>query len=636
MSYAIFDCNKKSVSFNTYHYNVYISKGNDYQLIFGLRCSKEKAMHASQAYTIYHTIEGKNAFGITNTYYLLKEQLGIQTLQQLPRPAPVATREADYFSGTPLSVYNRWPEQVSNQSLFAILLGLNGFGAYPEFIEFVKTWYQCSCAIIYDLPIGDPKIIGSGNLMDNAWVATARHNFNDLPMSKLYVRFFNYRLSLCKNGFIKVQETYIDVPVTKTCIAERGIDAGYLQLATIIDNRVLPYYNCQLPQYEKTLASLRIPSGSYILFHFAGGMPHVSIGENVKLVDGSCFLYDNVTIQAGPGASGSVMLAKHFDRVFGVGISIYRYIEAGHYERRVINFGEFNDNAYLDCIAAPYAFKENNILSAQFDESSYEFLNWRDEVYVGQRADKPNTPIYLTQDHHSVHHIVPIADLLFLWDYLHSLARDEINQIKKHVAEATAKQKAAITKQQYADLHAYYGNQEPQYQRENHKATVQQIKNTATQFMNNLQQQLITQELQHQYARFYKLLDTLCPEDNVTRTGFAWSWWNVFKGWERDYRTDDPSHHKGIDFSEKIKPATFNLEIWNCLKIPSVGLYYVIQELKRKKKQDSAIENKLYQSLLSLTKVWKKIRHKTIHDYTVNDWLDVGNKHGHKVYCVKQ
>jgi hypothetical protein len=53
---------------------------------------------------------------------------------------------------------------------------------------------------------------------------------------------------------------------------------------------------------------------------------------------------NNISIQAGPGASGATVIWKVYDNVRGKGISVYRIIDPllGGYqvERRVISFAE--------------------------------------------------------------------------------------------------------------------------------------------------------------------------------------------------------------------------------------------------------------------------------------------------------
>ena len=123
-----------------------------------------------------------------NTYLWKIVPYSYSPIAEPPRPYEGTSG----LSYAPLSIYNNWPEpqEVRNRSIFEFLLPHDANTPNSEFYQFVKDWHQCACAIIYKRDIGDPSIIGSGVLVSDDSVITARHNFNNIPLERLFVRFF--------------------------------------------------------------------------------------------------------------------------------------------------------------------------------------------------------------------------------------------------------------------------------------------------------------------------------------------------------------------------------------------------------------------------------------------------------------
>lgn len=342
-------------------------------------------------------VPGFSAFERTDNEYLWEIVHEVTTvMNEAPRPTPSSMFSDATPLGAPITVYNNWQDRLCNASIFPWLLN-----ADSGFSSFVKNWYQSACAIVYYPENGDLKIIGSGSLVANNYVASARHNFNSVPMDRLYIRFFNYTVtSSSRAGFYLIQERYLDIPVIRKYIAVGGVDAGCLEIPSLNDQNIFSRYAKVLPVNEG-LFNGPLPEGYYAMFHFAGGKPQISVGQIERNYVSGYQLHDEIAIQAGPGASGATIIWKGFDGIFGGGISIYRKIKEEYVDRRIINFATFRYGLrYPDSVSAPYLYNFNFtvIPTNALTESGYEFLQWRDETYRGLRVDKPDLDDYQFND----------------------------------------------------------------------------------------------------------------------------------------------------------------------------------------------------------------------------------------------
>lgn len=320
----------------------------------------------------------------------------------------------------PVTDYNNWPKDIENKSIFPYLARHASINPtqYAEFCDFVEDWYQTSCAVVHYFP-GGSEVIGSGSLIGGNCVSTARHNFNDVPTSHIFVRFFKYSIFSHK-GKMFAQEESLDIPVIDTCCAINGLDAGYLVLP-FLESSTFNKYAKVLPIQQSAFGGNLSP-GEYGMFHFADGMHQISTGNMHDCVMGS-WLHNDISIQAGPGSSGATVIGKWFDRTEGCGTSIYRKIGnewRTSVERRLISFSHFtNSGATLDSISAPYLYDPHFLPSAaSFSESGYEYLKWFWQEYAGQGGKHPSPAMYNVQDDHSNHHIIPQGDLFYLWHYV--------------------------------------------------------------------------------------------------------------------------------------------------------------------------------------------------------------------------
>ncbi len=468
-------------------------------------------------------------------------------------PAPF---DGNFSQCAPVTDYNNWPKDIENKSIFPYLARHASINPtqYAEFCDFVEDWYQTSCAVVHYLP-GGSEVIGSGSLIGGNCVSTARHNFNDVPTSHIFVRFFKYSIFF-HEGKMFAQEESLDIPVIGTCCAINGLDAGYLELP-ILKLSTFNKYAKVLPIQQSAFGGNLSP-GEYGMFHFADGMHQISTGNMHDCVMGS-WLHNDISIQAGPGSSGATVIGKWFDRTEGCGTSIYRKIgnEWGtSVERRLISFSHFtNSGATLDSISPPYLYDPHFLPSAaSFSESGYEYLKWFWQEYAGQGGKHPSPAMYNVQDDHSNHHIIPQGDLFYLWHYVSdTLTYQPVND----------KLKCAILMQVKTELL-------------NPKKTKQRAGQL---YADQLDLYTCLQN------KFKKLLEISYKDQyqiQETTKMFCWFGWNLFQGPDANHRTDDPkSSSDKTDLSEKHKPKKFNKELWECLKNPQTGLYKSIQVLKQ-------------------------------------------------------
>ena len=568
-------------------------------------------------------------------YYWQMKPHDFPVINEDPRPYSQSYGSSS-LSFSPVTVHNNWPEKLENASIFPYLMGHSSIDSvkYGGFCEFVQEWYKSSCAVVYYSDSGESKIIGSGSLIGindknlTMTISTARHNFEYFPIGNLYARFFQYQVTLTNNNnWLQVCENYLDVPICDLYRAVDGLDAGYL-ISPLLQNSNVFFQYAKVLHTNLSIFDGNLSDGQYAMFHFAGGKPQISIG-NVETTQIGSDLFDTIAIQAGPGASGAAIIQKSLDRVRGGGISIYRMVNGGYVVRRIINFSQFNQkDRWIDEISAPYndGFLPISgifqiISPGMLEESGYEFLRWLDEAHGkrrginGDKFSKPKYDIYKVENeaYHSTHHIIPIDNMLYLWDYFYRLDEETCNIIRDQV-----KEEASFSSKKY-----------------NQKLD-----------RKNRYSKLYKKVLERQYGKFHLLLDNLCPsfyEKNTKielkhQKGFAWSLWNLFKGWNGTNRIDDPAvvalQNHSIDFSEKTRPKNFNEDLWEYVK----ALNDQIQILKKIKTLDTTIENNIYLVLLNLEQTWKQLpkqARRTIYSFNEEEWKLMGKRDGHSVYRVK-
>jgi hypothetical protein len=344
------------------------------------------------------------------------------------------------------------------------------------------------------------------------------------------------------------------------------------------------------------------------MFHFAGGIHQVSVGEVNQCMWGA-WLHNDIAIQGGPGSSGAAVIGKWFDHIQGCGVSIYRQIHQDwgtSVERRLISFAHFaNPGATLDCISAPYLYDSNFYVSssAHLSESGYEFLRWS-LAYAGHGNDHPGLKMFEVQENHSNHHIIPRGDLLYLWDYVYDVPTYQ---------PVTDRLKEAIRLQVIAEsLNA---------------------KRRKTPFNSQERANFLYNEQLKVYGQLRQHLNELCVTyyDRYGRyqsvngpIGFYWAEWNLFKGWNSHHRSDDPVRD-GEDRSEKNKPHGFNKGLWECLKNPKTGLYHGIQSLKQSTLSgvpNISLLSQLDESVVKIIELWIRLpkHHKIIHPFNPDEW----------------
>ena len=346
-------------------------------------------------------------------------------------------------------------------------------------------------------------------------------------------------------------------------------------------------------------------------------------------------MHDNVFIQGGPGASGGGLIWKSFNAVSAVGVSVYRFISEGNIQRRTIQFSQFKNGVFSDGISDPYRYNPSfkMIPVSAFNEDGYEFLRYRLEDYKGRRVDHPDHAEYPVKEHHSNHHIIPISDLLYLWDYFNTLDHQSEMEVRRVVGIEVQERKWALQTKLQNDINQFYP-----HERDHHLRTgTAQITERLNRFSEERYRVIYRQQVVEKYYLFHIVFASLSPNFQNNASAFAWSFWNLFKGWEKNYRTDDPADGCTLDFSEKTRPASFSHTLWTCIKDDNAGLYRRIQQLKATVAPNSANKTTMYCCLTTLAKEWEKRSHneRRINRYGESDWNPMGQKDGHEVYQVK-
>ncbi len=553
-------------------------------------------------------------------------------VNQVPRGMESDFGQENILSFTPISTYNAWPEEVDNASIFPYL-NQDQIQEHPEFSAFIKNWHQSACAIVYKNG-ATHKMIGSGILVANTVIATARHNFDNIPCDNLYVRFFHFEVTNTSSPhYLFIKERHLDIPVISKNNANYGVDGGYLQIPTLRDISVFNRYAKIIPANFNPIHSA-LPSGDYAMFHFSGGKPQVSVGTIHASSFGTA-LHDNAFIQGGPGASGAGVIWKSFNSVTALGVSIYRFIHAGNIQRRIIQFPQFTLRVFSDGISDPYRYNPSFMMIpvSALNEDGYEFLRYRLEDYKGRRVDHANHAEYPVREHHSNHHIIPISDLLYLWDYFNTLDSQSDIEVRRLVSTEVQNKKWALQTELQNEINQFYSHEREQHFRTGHA----QISERLNRFAEERYRVLYGQKVFKKYYVFHWVFASLSPSFQNNANAFAWSFWNLFKGWERRYRTDDPADGCTLDFSEKTRPISFSHTLWACIKDDQAGLYRRIQQLKATATPNEANLTTMYNCLTTLAQEWEKRRltERKIHRYRESDWDRMGQKDGHEVYQVQ-
>jgi hypothetical protein len=563
-----------------------------------------------------------------NFYYAQTATLGFS----LPASAPQPFSGASSHMGAPLSLAHAgWQKNVSNKSIFRYLLPHDNYSPTSELSTFIKEWYQTSCAIVFLPDVGEPKIIGTGTLIAPTEVVTARHNFQSIPAGKLYVRFFYYEVQTVETDShdVFIKEKHLDIPVTQR--------------------------SPQLfKQYMKVLPVIQLENfmdGKYLMFHFAGGKHQISSGEVKSYNPYYSTLHTDIEIHAGPGASGAtvLMLNPLSQAVSGCAISVFRMMQNDWPERRLITFHKIY--AYLrnepdelnpDRVCAPYYYNTSFkvIPTDAFIQPGYEFVYYRDEIYghQGPRPVKPKKVHHydlLDENTHSNHHIIPIRDLVFLWDYFHHIDNTTSQQITNKVTEQIKAERKERIYELNQDIHSQtldYTQGKDMWDNGRQK-----IQDDLAILKETLLQEKKESVLKNNFGYIINLFTQLCPHGIDAQNRFAWAYWNLFQGWNSDHRNDDPRFEQ--DPSEKTKPLGFTTDVWNALKDEQTGLHRGIQDLIKANAypaQRSKAESLVITSLNKLSGIWGKHQHKTVHSYNPAEWLQVGYKNDHPVYELRK
>lgn len=506
------------------------------------------------------------------------------------KPAQAYGVEAGYM---PLTELNHWPEKLANQDIVPLLLDedtLSELGFNKEFIEFskfVKNWYSCSCAVVYHAPKG-PVIIGSGNYLGDLTISTARHVYDELKYPELSIRFFKYFVRETsregENSSVFVQQDYIDVPISRKENGRSGLDAGFLYLESNAEKivteyaKVLPCPSLDRIQVNRSGAS-NLSRGVYALFHFAGGEPLVSVGRVDAAPAGAAWFKPVVDVFSGPGSSGGAAIGQYGQRVAGEALHICRSEADSYDNRRFIKFSKIREGGCYNEIEAPY--KAEKTLGN--DGYLREFLRYDPAKHGGRRNTykkqfkSPYPPLVRKYGEKwkgklQRHHIIPIDDMIYLYEYFSRLDRETSEKIRKLATEQAKK---------IAEQKRNANTQTPNFPQDMSVIKKEQREDEIANFKKRYEL-----EVRKRYSVFHDIISKLTPHplayqlaNDEIKLFFSYAKWNLFHGYKE--RSDDPKNDGTPDYSEKKKPVSFNSDLWTLLKHETTGLFVRIKLLQR-------------------------------------------------------
>jgi len=256
----------------------------------------------------------------------VNSQVGAPVLPELPQPYHA------HQAGAPVSDYHDF-RRVRNEPVEALLKQTDSLA------QFVRSWYQSSCQLVYKGIDGD-LLLGTAGFINNNInvVLTTRHGIDFLPQQNLYVRLYDYDKS----------PVFYDRPVRLDSVAQAGLDACFLQ----VDHDDVSRGYCRAVQADYSENALC--SGHYVMIHFAGGKQCVSVGQ---LDHGDSYesLTDLLTIQAGNQSSGALLLWQNLvGDVSAKAMSYYRYLDSGTPQRLLITCRDLLGKGYSNSIKNPY------------------------------------------------------------------------------------------------------------------------------------------------------------------------------------------------------------------------------------------------------------------------------------------
>lgn len=267
--------------------------------------------------------------------------------------------------------------------------------------------------------------------------------------------------------------------------------------------------------------------------------------------------------------------------------------------------------------------------------------NWAKQG--GYRPNHPRDSAYnLININHANHHVVPIGDLEYVWDYFHKLEDSLEIKLKEDVTNLAMNRwkESKENSKLKQDLRTQPTTERDRIHKEGQVLKAQFIKKTQEEY-----RILYKAKLKEVYGEYISLLENLCQPmiigvNDSKRTFFIWAWWNLFKGWDITFRKDDPrekhdfSSFEHSDSSEKVKLKKFDEKMWNYLKDSKDGLYISIKNLKKapgNKKAEEALKNVLQ----SIHNEWSKRKNKEIHPFSADEWEEAGERKNHPIYRVK-
>ncbi|MBX9587119.1 MAG: hypothetical protein K2X50_07650 [Gammaproteobacteria bacterium] len=565
-----------------------------------------------------------------------------------------------------ISVHNAWPEDVDNVSLFESLC--KPAEARTEFDRLIAQNYKLACAIIYRSG-SKSHIIGTGGRLNNGIVITAKHLYRELDFKDLYVRFFHFNVERDYGRYV-VYEDYIDIPILGAVDSGWGYDVGFLDVPTLSSWSLHQKYIRGAALYNNQFGQ-PLPDGRYLLFHFAGGFPQVSIGNLAHDMANASSLQNIIGLQAGPGASGGMLLwCSLSGALSAAGISVYRSFLNGIPERHLVSFDDLNESPLFRGKEAPYYYNPNfSIFRSHsiWEDDGYEYLRWFAGFYgenSGNADDKPDDEYFRLNvpPGFQYHHIVQKIDIYWLYQHFYEYKqlarpakREEYPGYRQKLVKRIPPKLAKDITDRVSQLDKYSNNT---FKRRVREAVTDYYSADEHGQAYIVQQEIISKEMEEdksrditdelllstdgRYRRVHEKINQLCHPLNPGKSSFCWGFWNLFKGPKS--RSDDPKNNEGTR-CEKNRPKSFDPTLWGLLTDEQEGLdasICVLKDASTKNNDEHLIraENIVYQSLSRIQNYWlRKTGPNPMapqpHNYNDNDWEVGGEEDGVTVYKLK-
>lgn len=496
----------------------------------------------------------------------------------------------------------RWPFDIrylKDISILPFLLPIEPDDPLRLLKKFVQRYYYSACALMINVD-GEEVVIGSASASRvHGWVVTSSKNYERLDAEErklLFARFYLYSVVKDEQSNIKVEESYVDFKVA------RAVDfpfQPFIRLELFVPQSLeygVALFTAKCLEYNESSTT---PMGLCAFFHFIHDRLHLSMMH----------------------FNGAALEGELDSKVSGVALINFS-------ERR----GEVNSLLSVSerlpfWVLCERGFRWNDIPDTtpkavplklvKLDPRCHPIKAWIGNEFKLLRAKKPSDPEYKVGALQSCHHIIPLTDLRYLWQFLHENEPIKRRAIQEEVLKSA--EERFPEKKVGQDHSGELKRQRNEFYLEEFERKSQAV-------------------LQGRYGEFLKILYELCPpapdgQKPKNEGRFVWSWWNLFKGWSN--RADDP---KNSTFYEYARPCSFSTELHTLLVGKPDGLYWQIQRLKKVTlyAEFQKCEADLYKTLQAIQRFWQTQKPQRIAPFDANDWEKVGYDENEPVYRLKQ